>query len=103
MAESGEEIWTSTKARSSVENAYSHWLNHGSEFSEYSNAKQYVDGAHEFFNNSPEGTLNYTRANGDNLFYHPESNTFGVTNSEGVPRTMFRPSDGIDYWNRQIR
>jgi len=94
-------IWSATKKLSGVENAFEHWGNHGDEFPEYGNAKQYVEGAHEFFSNSPEGTLMKSRENGDTLFYHPESNTFGVTNSNGVPRTMFRPIEGMDYWLKQ--
>lgn len=94
-------IWTSTKNKSSVQNAYDHWSKHRDEFPEYQNAKQYVDGAHDFLNNSPLGTLSKDRNNGDTLLYDPNTNTFGSKNADGTPRTMFRPNDGPHYWNRQ--
>lgn len=94
-------IWSSNKDRSSLENVYGHWQKHKAEFPEFLNAKQYADGAKTFMHNSPTGTLVKQRRNGDILKYHPESNTFGVMDSSGVPKTMFRPSDGIDYWSLQ--
>ena len=51
--------------------------------------------------NPPKGTLTKTRPNGGVLFYDPKTNTFGVQNASGAPKTMFRPSDGIEYWNKQ--
>ena len=94
-------IWSSTKSKSGVENAYGHFTKHGSEFPEFQNAKQYVEGAHRFINQPPAGTLTKTRPNGDVLFYDPATNTFAVRSANGAPRTMLRPTDGIDYWNRQ--
>lgn len=94
-------IWTATKSRTAVQNAFSHWKKHAAEFPEYLNAKQYAQGAKNFLSNSPKGTLTKVRSNGDILKYHPGSNTFGVMNSSGVPRTMFRPSDGMKYWLKQ--
>jgi filamentous hemagglutinin len=41
------------------------------------------------------------RANGDILKYNPGTNTFGVMNSSGIPRTLFKPTDGLNYWLRQ--
>ncbi|HEX3627414.1 MAG TPA: toxin TcdB middle/N-terminal domain-containing protein [Verrucomicrobiae bacterium] len=94
-------IWSSTKARSAVENAFAHWEKHRAEFPEFQNAKQYVEGAKDFFKTPPPGTLTKIRSNGDKLFYNPASNTFGVQAANGAPRTMFRPSDGMNYWNKQ--
>lgn len=71
------------------------------EFSEYQNAKQYVEGAKNFFNNPLSGTLMKFRPNGDKLFFNPANNTFGVQGADGAPRTMFRPNDGFNYWNKQ--
>jgi hypothetical protein len=92
------QLWTSTSKMSSVKNAFWHWKKHGAEFPEFLNAKQYVEGAKNFMHNSPAGTLMKTRANGDILKYHPGTNTFGVMDATGVPRTMFRPTDGMKYW-----
>ena len=55
----------------------------------------------KFFANPPKGTLFKLRDNGDHLYYHPNSNTFGVTTKDGVPKCFFHPDEGIDYWNRQ--
>jgi len=97
----GGSWWTPGRPGDPVRNAYEHWKKHGSEFPEYKNAKQYVDGARDFVNNSPTGTLTKARPNGDTLFYHPGSNTFAVTDASGALRTMFRPNSGINYWNAQ--
>lgn len=86
---------------SSVKNAFKHWKDHEKEFPEFINAKQYIEGAKNFMHNSPAGTLMITRANGDILKYHPGTNTFGVMDASGVPRTMFRPTNGMEYWLRQ--
>ncbi|RZK47939.1 MAG: hypothetical protein EOO99_11915, partial [Pedobacter sp.] len=97
-AKTSTSLWTSTNKMSSVKNAFGHWKKHGAEFPEFINAKQYVEGAKNFMHNSPAGTLMKTRANGDILKYHPGTNTFGVMDASGVPRTMFRPTDGMKYW-----
>jgi filamentous hemagglutinin len=94
-------LWTSTKKLSSVENALAHWKKHGAEFPEFLNSKQYVEGATDFLHNSPVGTLIKVRPNGDILKYYPPSNTFGVMDLNGTPRTMFRPNDAMNYWLKQ--
>lgn len=78
-----------------------HWNKHGKEFSEFLNAKQYVEASRNFLHNSPSGTLTKIRSNGDILKYHPKSNTFGVMDINGTPKTMFKPQDGIEYWLKQ--
>ena len=94
-------LWSSTKSKNAVENAFGHWKKHGAEFPEFQNSKQYVEGVQNFMNNPPKGTLFKPRANGDKLFYNPKSNIFGVQNIDGAPKTMFRPDAGLDYWKRQ--
>ncbi|KGD60681.1 hypothetical protein Y5S_03776, partial [Alcanivorax nanhaiticus] len=94
-------IWTPTRSRSSVENAYGHWVKHKAEFPEYENAKQYVESAHDFLKKDSPGLMSKQRPNGDVLIYDKKTNTFGIKDAKGRPRTMFRPKDGIDYWNRQ--
>ncbi|EKL3518410.1 hemagglutinin repeat-containing protein, partial [Escherichia coli] len=95
------QIWTETKKVEPVGNAYGHWTKHGKEFPEYQNAKQYVDAAHNFMTNPPPGTLTKTRPNGDTLYYNPVTNVFASKDINGVPRTMFKPEKGIEYWNKQ--
>ncbi|EEZ3910898.1 Contact-dependent inhibitor A, partial [Escherichia coli] len=95
------QIWTETKKVEPVGNAYGHWTKHGKEFPEYQNAKQYVDAAHNFMTNPPPGTLTKTRPKGDTLYYNPVTNVFASKDINGVPRTMFKPEKGIEYWNKQ--
>ncbi|ASG19235.1 hemagglutinin repeat-containing protein [Salmonella enterica] len=102
------QIWTETKKKEPVPNAYMHWDKHKTEFPEYQNSKQYVDAAHNFVTNPPVGTLTKTRKNGDTIYYNPSSNTFAVKNADGVPKTMFRPDPAdhgyptnLDYFNAQ--
>ncbi len=94
-------LWSSTKNKPAVENALEHWNKHKSEFPEFQNAKQYAEGAKDFLTNPPKGTMTKTNSRGDMLRYDPSTNTFGVLSKDGAPRTMFRPKDGMDYWNRQ--
>ncbi|EER2191581.1 VENN motif pre-toxin domain-containing protein [Escherichia coli] len=95
------QIWTETKKAEPVGNAYGHWTKHGKEFPEYQNAKQYVDAAHNFMTHPPPGTLTKNRPNGDTLYYNPVTNVFASKDINGVPRTMFKPEKGIEYWNKQ--
>ena len=64
------------------------------------NAKQYADAARNMATNPPAGTLTKTRG-ADTLLYDPRTNTFLVRGADGAPRTMFRPTDGMGYWNGQ--
>ena len=89
------------KARWHRGNLERHWEKHGAEFPEFKSAQEYGDAALYFFEHPPVGTLTKTNAEGDRLFYHQASNTFGVTTADGVPKTMFRPNAGINYWRRQ--
>ncbi|MDR0932823.1 MAG: hypothetical protein LBM70_07400 [Victivallales bacterium] len=78
-----------------------HWQKHKSEFPEYQNQTEYGEGALNFFRSPPSDTQQKTRSNGDRLYYHPPSNTFGVTTKTGVPKTFFRPDNGEKYWRKQ--
>jgi RHS repeat-associated protein len=93
-------IWSSTKKLSSVENALGHWNKHKAEFPELANSKQYVEAAHSLAANPPGGALTKPRG-AETLIYDQATNTFLVRGADGVPKTMFRPTDGINYWNKQ--
>ncbi|MFM0434368.1 hypothetical protein PQQ75_35570 [Paraburkholderia aspalathi] len=97
----GSSFWSSTGSSTAVENAYGHWDKHMSEFPEYQNSVQYVQGAQDFVSDPPAGTLTKTHPNGDTLLYDPSTNTFAVRTVNGAPRTMFRPQGGMSYWNKQ--
>ena len=101
VQQAGKGLWSSTGELSAVENAFGHWSQHGNEFPNLQNAKQYVESARDFLGHPPAGVLTKTRANGDVLLYDAATNTFAVKNVEGVPRTMFKPRDGAAYFDRQ--
>ena len=92
-------IWTSTKKRTSVQNAFRHWRDHGSDFPEILNSKQYVEQSRNFFT-SRDTLLTKVRSNGEIIVYDAQTNVFGVFTNEGVPKTMFKPTDGILYYER---
>ena len=93
----GKQIWSSTKHKTPVQNAFEHWKDHRNEFPELFNAKQYVESSRGLFQYS-EGTLTKIRSNGEILSYQTQSNTFGAFTKDGVPKTMFRPREGLYYW-----
>lgn len=96
------DIWTSTKKRTSVRNAYRHWKDHGHEFSTLQNSKQYVEATRNFTQNPPSGTLTKIRPNGDVVLYSPSSNTFAITNEQGFPRTMYKPDPLIHNYSTNL-
>jgi len=84
-------IWSSGRELGSAANALKHWKNHGAEFPWLNNAKEYVEESARFLRSPPPGTLTKVRANGDVVRYDPTTNTFGVLDKDGSPRTMFKP------------
>ncbi|MEQ6970648.1 hemagglutinin repeat-containing protein, partial [Pectobacterium polaris] len=102
------QIWSETKKKGPVSNAYGHWEKHKQEFPEFQNSKQYVEAAHSFVSNPPPGTLVKFRPNGEAVYYNPATNTFAVKKADNVPRTMFKPNPvdhgyetNLDYFNAQ--
>lgn len=98
---SSSRIWAGTKTLSGTQSAFAHWKDHRKEFPEFQNAKQYVEAAKKFVKTPPKDVLKKQRENGDVLFYQPKTNTFAVVNKKGLLKTMFRPKDGMTYWNKQ--
>ena len=95
-------IWSSTRNKTSIENAFKHWKNHGQEFPNLQNSNQYVEATRKFIHNSPPGTLTKIRPNGDVVFYHPTSNTFAIKNQQGLPRTMYKPDPLIHNYKNNL-
>ncbi len=89
------------KAQWHPANLTRHWEKHKAEFPNFKTEKEYGDFALKFFQYPPQGTLFKRNQAGDYLFYYQKWNLFGVTTKDGVPKTMFRPNSGINYWNRQ--
>ncbi|SDZ27271.1 hypothetical protein SAMN05444416_11860 [Thermoactinomyces sp. DSM 45892] len=97
-------IWSKGRHGDSVKNAYEHYKKHvvaKGEFPEYQNSLQYVKGAHDFVKNPPAGTLTKKGDYGKTFLYHESSNTFAVTNRNGVSQTMYRPTGGIRHYNNK--
>ena len=61
----------------------------------------YLTKVEQFTRNPPAGTERIERPNGDVLLYQTSTNTFAVVSRDGVPKTMFKPRDGISYWAEQ--
>ena len=96
----GEPIWSASKKFSAQSNAEYAFKRNGAAFGTR-DLDAFVKKAHDFIGHPPKGTLTLTRANGDTLFYDPKANVFAVANKDGAPRTMFKPDDGMAYWEEQ--
>lgn len=96
----GRPMWSANKKYSAVQNADYHFKRNGRDFGAR-NVDDFVAKAHAFIRNPPRGTLTLKRRNGDQLFYDPAGNTFVVATRAGAPRTMFKPRDGMAYWEKQ--
>ena len=96
----GRPMWSSNAKYSTQENAAYHFERDGAEFGA-APVDAFVRTAHAVVNEPPEGALTLTRANGDRLVYDPAANIFAVATRDGAPRTMFKPDDGLAYWERQ--
>jgi pyocin large subunit-like protein len=100
-------MWTSTKSQSAAENAFRHFKDHGGDFGA-KNAVDYVRKAQDFLHNPGAGVLSKTRGNGDVVRFDPATNTFGVMDKTGAPRTFFVPDPAkhgyrtnLDYFHAQ--
>ncbi|GAA1677099.1 RHS repeat-associated core domain-containing protein [Kribbella yunnanensis] len=103
-----DSCWSSTRNKTSVENAFKHWDKHKTEFPNLNNAKEYVEAGTTFLRSTNKNILTRTRGNGDSVRYNPVTNEFGVMDRSGVPRTYFRPdpadhghATNMDYFNAQ--
>jgi hypothetical protein len=96
----GKPMWAPSRQHSAEENVQRAFDRNGASF-DAKTIDQYVKKAHAFVGHPPAGTLTLTRPNGDTLYYDPKANVFAVANKDGAPRTMFKPDDGADYWEKQ--
>lgn len=96
----GAPMWSASRKFSAQQNAERAFDRNGKAFGA-DDLDAFVKKAHAFVDHPPKGTLTLTRANGDKLFYDPRSNVFAVASKEGAPRTMFKPDDGMTYWEEQ--
>lgn len=96
----GRPLWSANSRHTAQENAARHFERNGEAFGA-ATVDEFVAKAHAFVASPPKGALTLTRPNGDRLIYDPEGNVFAVATRQGAPRTMFRPDDGMAYWERQ--
>ena len=76
-----------------------HFQKHGDEF-DYETAEEYLAGANRVIND-PNALTKTEKEDGDLVFYLESTNEFVILSTDGYIRTYFRPSDGLDYFNRQ--
>jgi RHS repeat-associated protein len=102
--------WSPGKDNDPVENLADHFGRHGGDFPNLQTVQQYADAARNFLSDPPPGTLTINRTSGDVVRYHPESNTLGISDCNGTPRTFYKPDPKIhgyetnmDYFNAQAK
>ncbi|HEX7884629.1 MAG TPA: hypothetical protein VF474_01510 [Phenylobacterium sp.] len=96
----GKPMWSASRKFSAQQNAQRAFDRNGRTFGADS-VDEFVEKAHSFVSNPPKGTLTLTRNNGDKLLYDPKGNVFAVSSKAGAPRTMFKPDEGMAYWEEQ--
>ena len=76
-----------------------HFEKHGDEFG-YTTKEQYVEGANKVIN-SPTSLHKKEGEDGDDIYYDENNNEIVFVSGDGYIRTYFKPSEGINYYNRQ--
>ena len=80
-----------------------HFEKHGGEFRDdfgYETAEEYEKGASDVINN-PDALYKTEAEDGDGVYYLEATNEFVILSTDGYIRTYFKPSSGMDYYNRQ--
>lgn len=76
-----------------------HFLKHSGEFG-YTTKEDYLEGANEVVT-SASSKHKQEAEDGDDIYYDAENNEIVFVSKDGYIRTYFKPSDGIEYYNRQ--
>lgn len=92
--------WASSRKHSASDGARAQFERDGAQFGA-TDVNDYAAKAHAFISHPPKGTLTLERKNGDVLLYDPKTNVFAVATRDGAPRTMFKPDQGMAYWEEQ--
>lgn len=93
-------VLTSNRSETAGAKAVRLFERNGADFGSTS-AEDYLAKAKQFTKSPPADAEKISRPNGDVLIYQARTNTFAVVDKRGVVRTMFKPSNGADYWERQ--
>ena len=76
-----------------------HFEKHGEDF-DYETMEEYEKHASDVIN-SDKALTKTEKEDGDYVFYIEETNEFVILSTDGYIRTYFKPSGGINYFNRQ--
>jgi pyocin large subunit-like protein len=96
----GEPMWSENRNHTAQENAEYQFHRSGPDLG-VKTLDAFLTKVHAFGDHPPAGTLHIERSNGDKLLYDPKANMFAVFTRDGAPRTIFKPRDGMEYWNEQ--
>lgn len=77
-----------------------HFEKHGNEF-KYSSKEEYLKGANELVNSPSSIHKKEKSEDEDDIYYDKVKNEIVFISKDGFIRTYFKPTDGIDYFNRQ--
>lgn len=80
------------------ENLTEHFNKHGSTLG-HSTASSYLQGANNVINSS--NSLKRQQSDGDTAYFLESTKEFVVVSTDNYIRTYFKPTDGINYFNRQ--
>jgi hypothetical protein len=86
-----DDAWTAGRVGSGSRNATRHFRSHGADFPDVTTVEEYVNKAWAFLHDPPAGTLWLRRTNGDIVRYQPSTNTFGILDAGGIPRSFYKP------------
>ena len=97
----GVPMWSATRKAGARDSAQAQFERNGKDFGAES-LEDYVAKAHDFVQHPPRGAKTLDRPNGDTLIYDAKGNVFAVVAKSGAPKALFKPEDGIAYWQRQV-
>ena len=76
-----------------------HFEKHNEDFG-YADVQEYVEGANRVIND--KNALHKLEAeDGDDVYYLENTNEFVIVSTDGYIRTYFKPSRGMEYYNKQ--
>lgn len=99
-SESGDFVWHEFASQKLFDQHYQKHVIDQQEFGDITQ-EEYLNMANILLNSTGDNILTKTEEDGDLLFYNIDTNEFAVLRTDGVIRTYFKPSAGIDYFNRQ--
>ncbi|MEL6926879.1 MAG: hypothetical protein AAFO94_22760, partial [Bacteroidota bacterium] len=90
--------WHKSRNLSPQENAKQKYAKHKGAFPELKSLQLYINAANQMIRKPPAGTREKKMSNGDKILYDERSNVITVSDKDGLPKTMFRPVDKLDYF-----